>query len=103
MSPQHSREPLVKRLLPLIVEWGNKQVTDKEFLDNCEKFYEILKGRQCPHCGSHDVVIRAYKETVKGETYPMFQCKDCKKTYSGVKKSKGKFWDSLEFGTLDNE
>ena len=101
MSPTHSREPLVKRLLPLIVEWGNKTVTDQEFLRTCNKFYEILKGRQCPHCGSYDVVIRANKETVKGEKYPMFLCKDCKKTFSGVKKSKGKFCDNLEFDTLD--
>jgi hypothetical protein len=101
MSPSHSREPLVKRLLPLIVEWGNKTVTDQEFLKTCDKFYQILKGRQCPHCGGYDVVIRAYKETAKGEKYPMFQCKDCKKTFSGVKKSNGKFWDNLEFETLD--
>lgn len=101
MSPAHSREPLVKRLLPLIVQWGDKTVTDKEFLRICKLFYEILKGRQCPHCGSYEVVIRAYKETVKGEEYPMYQCKHCKKTFSGVKKSKGKFWDNLEFDTLD--
>lgn len=101
MSPSHSREPLVKRLLPLIVDWGNKTVTDREFLSTCKKFYEILKGRQCPHCGSFEVVIRAHKETAKGEKYQMFLCKDCKRTFSGVKKSKGKFWDNLEIDTLD--
>jgi len=101
MSPSHSREPLLKRLLPLIVEWGNKTVTDQEFLTTCNKFYEILKGRQCPHCGGYNVVIRAHKKTVKGENYPMYQCKDCEKTFSGVKKREGKFWDSLEFDTLD--
>ncbi len=81
----HSRLPILSKILPDLVSWGEGIITDEQWLKKSKGFYKTLVGKQCPHCGSLKVKKRATKKDVKGNPYPVFQCNDCNKTYSGKK------------------
>jgi predicted SprT family Zn-dependent metalloprotease len=81
----HSRLPILAKILPHLADWGEGITTDEQWLQESEGFYKILAGKQCPHCGSLEVNKRATKTDVKGRPYSMFQCKKCKRTFSGKK------------------
>lgn len=81
----HSRLPILSKILPDLVSWGEGIITDEQWLKKSKGFYKTLVGKQCPHCGSLKVKNRATKKDVKGNPYPVFQCNDCNKTYSGKK------------------
>jgi ssDNA-binding Zn-finger/Zn-ribbon topoisomerase 1 len=81
----HSRLPILSKILPDLSDWGEGIISDEQWLKKSKGFYEYLVGKRCPHCGSFNVRKRATKKDVNGKPYSVFQCNDCKKTYSGKK------------------
>lgn len=78
-----NRLPLISKLLPILQDWGEGNMTNSEYLSACRNLFKELAGKRCPHCGSMNVHTRSHKVSASGVKYPVFGCKDCKRTYSG--------------------